>query len=252
MTFKSSSEPGRGAPAAEASPYARAARAWDERVGSARAQARNWRYAAFACAAAAVVASAGLAHVAARKQVAAYVVEVDRLGRPGRVELLGDAYRPGDARAGYFVAEVVRLARERPLDPVVMRKQWTRVYALLAGDAVAAMNQYAASDPGLDALGNRVARTVEVGSVLQRSKDTFQVRWVETTFANGVRRSQEQYAGLFTVTFRAPKTDEEVFRNPLGVYVASFNWGREFTGAVGGTTPSQPPARQPASRPADR
>lgn len=248
MNFKSSSEPGRAVPAAEESPYARAGQAWDDRMGSARIQARNWRYMAFATAAMAVVATAALAHVAGRKQVATYVVEVDRLGMPGRVTLASEAYRPGDAQAGYFVAEVVRLARERPLDPVVMRKQWTKVYAFLAGDAVASMNQYAAADPGLDALGNRVARTVEVGSVLQRSKDAYQVRWVETTYANGVRRTQEQYTGLFSVTVRVPKNEEDVYRNPLGIYVSSFTWGREFVAPV--QTSPQPTSPRAASRPA--
>ena len=38
-------------------PYQRAAQVWDERIGSARVQARNWRYMAFGC----LILSAGFA-----------------------------------------------------------------------------------------------------------------------------------------------------------------------------------------------
>ena len=38
-------------------PYQKAAQVWDERIGSARVQARNWRYMAFGC----LILSAGFA-----------------------------------------------------------------------------------------------------------------------------------------------------------------------------------------------
>jgi type IV secretion system protein VirB5 len=229
-------------------PYTLAAREWDSRIGSARVQARNWRYLAFAATAGMLLLAVGLIHLADKKQVATYVVEVDDLGRPGRITLASDAYQPTAAQSGYFVGELVRLVRERPLDPVVLRKQWSKAYGFLAGDAIPAMNQYAASDTGMDALGNRLARTVEISSILQRSKDSYQVRWTETTYANGARRSTEQYTGLFTVALSPPKTEEEAFRNPLGLYVTSFTWSREFSAAVQNAPDSLNRAQRPAPR----
>jgi type IV secretion system protein VirB5 len=217
-------------------PYTLAAREWDNRIGSARVQARNWRYLAFAATLGMILLGIGLVHLANKKQVATYVVEIDSLGRPGRITLASDAYQPTAAQTGYFVGELVRLVRERPLDPVVMRKQWTKAYGFLAADAIPTMNQYAASDTGMDALGNRLARTVEVSSVLQRSKDSYQVRWVEMIYANGVRRGTDSYTGLFNVALSPPKTEEEAFRNPLGLYVTSFTWSREFSGPVQNTS----------------
>lgn len=230
MSFgKTTTTYGHGAQADYETPYSRAAAVWDNRIGSARVQARNWRYIAFAAMAGMLLLGGGLVHLAGKKQVAAYVVEVDKFGMPGRITLASEPYQPGAAQTGYFVGELVRLVRERPLDPVVMRKQWTRAYHFLAGDSVNAMNQYAAADSGLDAIGNRIARTVEVSNVLQKSKDSYQVRWVETTYSNGIRRNQEQWTGLFQVAQAPPKTEEDTFRNPLGVYVVNFNWSREFT-----------------------
>jgi type IV secretion system protein VirB5 len=103
------------------SPYARAAAAWDERIGSARVQARNWRYIAFASILLALISTTGAVVLGIKKQVATYVVEIDKAGMPGRITLASDLYRPDAAQVGYFVGEVVRLVRERPLNPVVMR-----------------------------------------------------------------------------------------------------------------------------------
>ena len=58
-------------------PYARAAAAWDERIGSSRVQARNWRYIAFASMALALISTTGAVILGVKKQVATYVVEVD-------------------------------------------------------------------------------------------------------------------------------------------------------------------------------
>jgi type IV secretion system protein TrbF len=216
------------------SPYARAAAAWDDRIGSARVQARNWRYAAFAALLLALISTSAAVHLSVKKQVATYVVEVDKAGMPGRITLLNQPYRPEPAQVGYFVGEIVRLVRERPLDPVVMRKQWTKAYQFLAGPAVNAMNEYAASDSGLMNLPGRgaTARTVEISSILQKAADSYQVRWLETTYSNGVRRGQEEYTGLFQVRLMPPRDEADAFKNPIGVYVTNFTWGREFSGPV--------------------
>jgi type IV secretion system protein VirB5 len=135
---------------------------------------------------------------------------------------------------GYFVGEVVHLVRERPLDPVVMRQQWTKAYQFLAGQAVNAMNEYAASDAGMKNLPGEgaTARTVEISSILQKANDTFQVRWVETTYSNGLRRSREEYTGLFQVKLMPPRDESDSFKNPIGVYITNFTWSREFSGTV--------------------
>ena len=215
-------------------PYARAVAAWDERIGSSRVQARNWRYIAFASMALALISTTGAVILGVKKQVATYVVEVDKAGMPGRITLASEPYQPATAQVGYFVGEVVRLVRERPLDPVVMRQQWTKAYQFLAGQAVNAMNEYAASDTGMKSLPGEgaTARTVEISSILQKANDTFQVRWVETTYANGFRRSHEEYTGLFQVKLMPPRDEADSFKNPIGVYVTNFTWSREFSGAV--------------------
>lgn len=235
------------------SPYARAAAEWDDRMGSARVQAKNWRILAVGTLIWGLLATVGLVYTAMNKQVATYVVEVDKAGMPGQISLASVQYKPDIATTGYFVGEVVRLARGKPIDPVVKRKQWEKVYHFVAGDAIRAMNEYAASDSGLENIPGRgaEARTVEVISILQKSADTYQVRWIERSFFSGVKRGQESWTGLFTVSDQPPRTTEDSFNNPIGVYVSNYTWSREFGGPVASDI-RELPKREPAKRTDDQ
>jgi type IV secretion system protein VirB5 len=63
-----------------ATPYQSAAQVWDERIGSARVQAKNWRFMAFGCLALALLMAGGLVWRSAQSIVTPYVVEVDKTG----------------------------------------------------------------------------------------------------------------------------------------------------------------------------
>jgi type IV secretion system protein TrbF len=69
-------------------PYQKAAQAWDERIGSARVQAKSWRLMAFS----ALVLSGGLAAALvwtqARGQIVPWIVEIDPRGQVQRLHTL--------------------------------------------------------------------------------------------------------------------------------------------------------------------
>ncbi len=77
-------------------PYQKAAQLWDERIGSARVQARNWRLMAFGGLMLAGGLGAGSLWQAARGTVVPWVVEVDRLGQTQAVAPAVAGYRPTD------------------------------------------------------------------------------------------------------------------------------------------------------------
>src|ERR1700733_2026342 len=81
-----------------ATPYQAAQQIWDERIGSARVQARNWRLMAFGCLSLALVMSGALAWRAAQSIVTPYVVEVDTAGQIRAVGEAATPYRPTDAQ----------------------------------------------------------------------------------------------------------------------------------------------------------
>lgn len=228
-------------------PYAKASQEWDRRMGLSIVQARGWRMMAIAAWAVAAVLAIGLVVQARNKQVATYIVPVNELGQPGKITLASDAYQPTSMQTGYFLAELVRMSRARSLDPVVTREGMMKSYHFLAGDAITQMNSQAASDPLIAEMGKgqRVARSVEIANVLQKSPTTYQVRWIEVEFANGLQRSRETYTGLFETKLVAPNTDTKAFNNPLGLFVTSFTWSREFN-PQGAATAAGPAAKPSA------
>jgi type IV secretion system protein VirB5 len=220
-------EPSYGGASPIETPYLRAAKVWDERIGSAVIQARNWRTAAFLSLGLAGLTLCGYIYERQDTHIATYVVPVDEYGRPGRIELAGRTYSPTTAEAGYFVADWVRLVRSKPTDPVLLRQNWTNAYHFLAGDAAAALDGYARSNDPFARIGQE-AVSVEIASVLPRTQKTYQVNWRETLYDPGGRAQQTNWTGVFTTTEKPPRTEVELRNNPLGLFITSFQWSREL------------------------
>ena len=95
-------------------PYQKAAQVWDERIGSARVQARNWRLIAFGNLFLAAGLAGGLIWQAARGTVTPWVVEVDKLGEAQAISRGGRGLPP-DRSADCLAPRPLR--RKRPRDP---------------------------------------------------------------------------------------------------------------------------------------
>jgi len=209
------------------SPYARAAQDWDERIGSARAQARNWRLAAFGAMALAALALGGFIYTANQTRIATYVVAVNERGQPGRIVLADKLYQPTTSEIAYFLADWVSLVRSKSTDGVVIRGNWQRAYNFITPQAELTLNIFARSNDPFAKVGEE-ARTIEVETVLPRSKDTYQVTWRETLYTNGAPGTPETWTGLFGVRIAPPQTEQALRANPLGIFITSFQWSREL------------------------
>ena len=212
------------------SEYLRAAKEWDMRIGNARAQAYNWRIAAFLFGALAILLAVILGVVASNKQVEAYVVPVDNMGHIGEVKLLGNTYQPSKAEIGHSLGEFVKKIRSKSIDPVVMRKNWTEAYNYISVEAKAVLDEYAKETNPLSNIGKE-ARSVEIRNIVQRSEDTFQIAWYEKQFVKGQLTQMRYYTGVFTITVEMPKTAAQIYENPLGIKITSMTWDQELVNA---------------------
>ena len=216
-----------GSSAPVETPYQRAGQEWDRRIGAPVVQARNWRLMAFAGWAVCALAVGGLIYQNATKTIATYVVPIDRYGQPGRIELAGRAYTPSAAEMGYFLADWVTRTRSKSIDPIVIRDNWTTAYRFVIGGAIGQLNDYAKlHDPFANA--GQQAVSVEVVSVLERSPNTYQVQWRETTYDQGSTTQVANWTGLFTTKIQPPQNEAELRANPLGVYITAFQWSRDL------------------------
>jgi len=210
-------------------PYQKAAQVWDERLGAARVQAMNWRIAALAMIALALLLCTTLAIVVGRSGIVPYVVEVDRLGEVRAVGPALEPYRASDAQIAHFLARFVENVRSVSIDPVVVRANWLRAYDYVTDRGAQALNDYAREADPIAKIGARTV-TVEVISVVRASGDSFEIRWKESVYENGAVAKSERFTGVVTVILKAPSTAETLRNNPLSLYVHSVNWSRDLIG----------------------
>jgi type IV secretion system protein TrbF len=210
-------------------PYQKAAQVWDERLGSARVQAANWRIAALSAASLSAMLGLTVLLIVGRSSVVPYVVEVDRLGEVRAVGPAIEAYQPSDAQIAHFLARFIENVRSLSVDPVVVRTNWLHAYDFVTDRGAQALNEYAREADPFSKIGARTA-TTEVTSVVRASNDSFEIRWKESTYENGAVAKIERFTGVVSVILKSPSTAETLRKNPLGLYVHSLNWSRDLIG----------------------
>ena len=215
-----------------ATPYQSAAQVWDERIGSARVQARNWRFMAFGCLALAVLMAGGLVWRSAQSIVTPYVIEVDQAGHVRAVGEAATPYRPGDAQIAHHLARFVSLVRSLSIDPIVVRQSWLDAYDYTTDRGAATLNDYARVADPFSRVG-RESITVQVNSVVRASDSSFQVRWAERRYVNGAAAGLEHWTAVLSIVLQTPRTEERLRKNPLGIYVNGLSWSRELDASPG-------------------
>ncbi len=218
-----------GEPVAAATPYQRAEQLWDERIGSARVQAVNWRLMAFGCLLIAAVALGDDIRGHLRSTVTPYVVQVDRLGQAQAVAPANADYQPTDPQIAYFLARFVERVRGLSVDPIVVRQSWLDAYDQITSRAKPVLDAYAQSADPFGKIGHR-AVTVDVSSVVRASDRSFRVSWVESPYQDATPEPPQRWSAILTIVIQTPRTEERLRKNPLGIYIDAIAWNRELGG----------------------
>ncbi len=208
-------------------PYQRAGQLWDERIGTARVQARNWRLMALGSLLLSTGLAGGLLWQSQESQVVPYVVEVDRLGEAQAVTPAERDYRPTDPQIAWHLARFIADVRSISLDPVLMRENWLSAYDFTTGRGARFLSDYARSTNPFGSLGTRTVAT-QVTSVVRASERSFEVKWTERAYDRGNLATTEHWTGILSVVVRPPASAETLRKNPLGLYVDAIDWSREL------------------------
>jgi type IV secretory pathway TrbF-like protein len=217
---------------APATPYQRAEQLWDERIGSARVQAANWRLMAFGCLALGAVVVADDIRARSRSTVTPFVVEVDRLGAAEAMAPATPNYQPTDQQVAYFLGRFVTNVRGLSIDPVVVRQAWLEAYAQITSHAKLTLDEFARIADPFGKIGKR-AVTVDVTSVVRASDRSFRIAWIEHPYADGAPLPAENWSAILSIVIQTPHTEVRLRQNPLGIYVDAISWAREL--GAGGT-----------------
>jgi len=212
-------------------PYQKAAQLWDERIGSARVQARNWRLIAFGSLVLSMGLAAAMAWQSMQSRVVPYVVEVDRLGEVRAVAPAIETYQPTDAQIAWHLGRFIAGVRGVSVDPVLVRRNWLDAYDFATDRAAVFLNDYARTNDPFAAIGTRSV-SVQVTSVVRASDASFQVKWTEQVYERGSLARTERWTAILTTVIQPPRSAEVLRKNPLGLYVNAIAWSRELDPAT--------------------
>ncbi|MBO9380623.1 conjugal transfer protein TrbF [Sphingomonas histidinilytica] len=231
-------------------PYQRAGQLWDERIGSARVQAKNWRLMAFGGLFLTTGLSGALVWQSMQSRVVPYVVEVDSLGQALAVAPATKDFRPTDPQIAWFLGRFITDIRSRSLDPVLMRANWLEAYDFASPRGSIFLSDYARSANPFADVGDTTV-SVQVTSVVRASPTSFQVKWTENRFERGAAAGSSRWTAILTVKLKPPKDADRLRRNPLGLYVDALDWSRELDAPADRPRPAPSPSgpAQPANIP---
>jgi len=208
-------------------PYQRAGQVWDERIGSARIQAHNWRLMAFGTLGLTTLLSAALVWQSLQSRVTPYVVEVDTLGEARAISEADTNYQPTDPQIAWHLKQYIENVRSTSLDPVLMRRAWLSAYDFSTERGARTLGDYARQAKPFERIGERTVM-VQVTSVVRASDRSFQVKWVETAFERGTVAGTSRWTAILTIVTTPPTSADMLRRNPLGIYVDAIDWSREL------------------------
>jgi type IV secretion system protein TrbF len=208
-------------------PYQKAAQVWDERIGSARVQARNWRLIAFGNLTLAAGLAAALVWQATRGTIVPWVVQVDKLGEAQVAAPASADYRPTDAQIAWYLAQFIEQVRSVGVDPIILRQNWLKAYDFVTDRGALALNDYARNNDPFARIG-KAQVAVDVSSVIRASPDSFRIAWVERRYENDSLAATERWTAIVTVAIATPHDADRLRKNPLGVFVHAINWSKEL------------------------
>jgi type IV secretory pathway TrbF-like protein len=210
------------------SPYQAARWARDRHIEELENKVRYLRALAFILVAVCAIAVHGAVTLARQSRIVPYIVEVDRLGQPlayGRVEQIPP---PDERLIRGEIARFVDAMRTVHTDPVAQNKLIDRGYAFTRSAARTYVDAFfSAPRNNPHVLSREMIRLVSVRSVrrLAGSASTWEVQWEEYEVPiRGGQATVRAWQGTLRTAVVPPKDEQELFVNPLGLYVTDLSW----------------------------
>lgn len=221
-------------------PYFNARRSWNDSLKSLAVERQTIIMLALLALLVGLAGVGGIIYIGSQTKFVPHIIEVDKLGQPlaiGAAEGLSDANKQLVIRSR--LASLVSDARMVTPDAQLQTDAIYRVYASItrSDPAMEKMNQwYNGTDKSTPFVrAQKETVSVQIDSALPLSDETWQLDWTETTRDRQGFETKlpEKWRALITVYLVAPTndtTEEQLFKNPLGIYVKDFSWSKQLGG----------------------
>ncbi|WP_312283498.1 VirB8/TrbF family protein [Candidatus Igneacidithiobacillus taiwanensis] len=216
--------------------YLAARQLWNERAGSDRAQAKNWRLAAMLSLAASVLFAAGIVYEADRVHVVPYVVQVDKLGQT--VEL-AQAVRAGafaQPVVNHVLSRFVWLAFTRSPDVHVQKHFIDESYNFIDSREKSSLDAFYSRHQPYSAYSNKTQgqtvtiQTAEPMGNLTAKGGAYIIDFLVKKYGpHGNLDGAQPWQATISYATVPPSNNPEVLKgNPFGIYITHFAFSKQL------------------------
>lgn len=207
-------------------PYLAARYEWNERYGSYVRAATAWRSIGLVSMTMAVIGFGYALYQSTQVKLVPYIVEVDQLGNsaaggfPAQIEYADE--RVVRAMLGQWVTNF----RSITPDTVVQTGYINRTYAMLRRQdpSTEKVNAWFRNNSPFDQAREKTV-SVEINNVVALSNQSYQIDWTEIERdRQGRELRTRRWRGVATVTLSPPQDEAIIRLNPIGLYLADFDW----------------------------
>ena len=211
-------------------PFLNARKQWNFIMGDMVSSRQMWQFAGLFGLLIGLAGIAGMTYIGSQSKFVPYLVEVDKLGSTVSVGR-ADRAAPADERiTRAMLASWLTHTRTVTTDVALQRRYIQDAYGMLnpKDAATAKTNEWFNGSPEASPFkrAETVLVNVEIQSVLRQSESSWQIDWVETTRSHdgNLVKPPQNMRGLFTIYFVPPTNEEQILRNPVGLYIKDYSW----------------------------
>ena len=208
--------------------YMDARREWNERYGSYIKQAHTWKIISISLMLITLLAVGGFIYTSSQNRFIPYIVQINKLGEPISIFRAKATIIKDPKIIKFSLSEFIVNYRTVYNDKDVQVQMIKKAYNYLSANSPAynMLTQYFVDNPPFHQ-NKRVV--VKIISVLNLSKNSWQIDWEEETFNNkGELTQTENYKGITKFAIVPPTSEERILKNPIGLYITEFNFNQKI------------------------
>jgi len=212
----------------ERNPYLDGRREWNERYGSYIKQVKIWKTIAFISLLIALITVIGLIYIGSQNRLVPYVVEVDKLGNAQSINYAKQSNLSNQQVIKYSLSEFIQNFRTLYGDAKTQKAITLKIYRYLSASHAAynTINEYFRTNSPFERLQTERVR-VQIESIVPISQDTYQVDWKEVVSdPRGLELRTDHFKASITILLAPPASEQEIIKNPIGLYIKEFNFSK--------------------------
>lgn len=215
-------------------PYLNARKQWNFIMGDMVSSRQLWQIAGLLGMIIGLAGVGGAIYIGSQSKFVPYMVEVNKLGETVAVARADQPQKNDERITRAMLGSFVTNARTVTTDIALQRKYIFDTYAMLnPRDAgTAKMNEWLNGSPESSPFkrAEKELVSIEIKSVLKQTDNSWQVDWVEVSRSHSgeLIKPAQNMRGLFNIYYVPPTTEEQILRNPIGLFVKDYSWSNEL------------------------